>query len=377
MKISHGVSTPYRETDQKMKTVPIRPFTEADLPQVIDLNRRVFPLSAGLPKDTQREAFIRLCLRNPWYDPSVSSLVYQDERGKVVGFLAVVPRRLSLDGQPIRLAVSQHLMVEPSSRTTLAGMELLRAFLAGPQDLSMADMANDLSRKLWERLGGVTSLIHSLYWHRPLRPVSLVQHYLSHHQGIPAALSPAARPLCRAVDALVNRLPYSPFRFADPDLSGEELTTETLLECLSRYDKRLRPEYNTPSLQWLLDTISRETRYGHLHKTLVRNKKQDIIGWYMYYFNRDGISRVLQIGTLNRKLDDVLDHLFYHAWRQGAISLFGRLEPDLMQTGTRKFGFVSPGQYWMLIHSRHPELLQAVRNGEAFLSRMEGDLNLL
>src|SRR6266705_254021 len=79
-----------------------------------------------------------------------------------------------LEGQSITMAVSEHFMGYLERRAPLASRELLRTFLSGPQEISMANAANDISRKLWERLGGTTSTCHSIYWRRLLRPVRAV-----------------------------------------------------------------------------------------------------------------------------------------------------------------------------------------------------------
>ncbi|MGH2566811.1 MAG: hypothetical protein ACRDGA_00605, partial [Bacteroidota bacterium] len=112
-------------------------------------------------------------LKNPWYDPSLPSLVYENEKGTIAGFLGVTVRNMMFYEQPVRVATSQHMMVHPDDRSAFVALELVRTFLEGPQDLSMADMANDLSRKMWERLGGTTLLTHSYHWRRILRPARL------------------------------------------------------------------------------------------------------------------------------------------------------------------------------------------------------------
>ena len=183
-------------------------------------------------------------------------------------------------------------------------------------------------------------------------------------------------PICRTVDAVVSRIPRSPFRYADPGLPDEDPTVETLLECINQCAEKqwLWPDYDVRSLRWVLDVMSQDKRFGILQKVVIRNEKRDIIGWYLYYLNRGGMSTVLQLGVMKQAIDDVLDHLFYHAWQQGATGLVGRLEPRLMQTGTRKFGFVMPGRHWALVHTRCDDLLGTINSGKAFLSYLEGEM---
>lgn len=359
----------------------IRPFTLDDLQAVVALNQRVFPGGNHLSPETQRNAMYNACCRNPWYDDALPSLVYEEGDGMITGFLGVVARRMYLGDRPVRMAVSQHLLADPASRSKLVGIHLMKAFMRGPQDLSLANEATDVSRMIWERLGGDTCLLYSQYWVRPLRPFCYgLLRFRSN--GRPAAMARAMRPLGRVADAMAVRMPGNPFRLRAVPFSEEALTAETLLECLSRHtDARwLRPDYNARSLSWVLDMFAREPRFGPLQKVLLRNEKGHPVGWYLYYLNRCGNSHVLQLGGEKRMIGDVLDHLAGHAWQRGATGLFGQLEPRLMPAHSRevrKFGFITPGSNWMLAHAKDPDLLQAIHRGAAFLSRLEGELKLL
>ena len=105
----------------------------------------------------------------------------------------------------------------------------------------------------------------------------------------------------------------------------------------------------------------------------VRNAARELIGWFLYYLDRDGMGEVLQIGSKKAAIPEVLDHLFYHAWRSGAVALRGRLEPGLMPELLARRGLSHHRRYWTLIHSQQPELLDAIHRGDAFLTRLEGE----
>jgi hypothetical protein len=356
----------------------IRPFVKDDIPRVAELSMKLFPLSAGLSVHTQRSSFDEICFRNPWYDETMPSLVYEEDPGKIIGFVAVVPRRMAINGRTVRVAVSQHLMVEPGSRSTLAGLELVRAFLNGSQDLSVADLAGDVSRKLWERLGGATSLLHSIQWRRPLRPFSFLNSHLR-KRTLFAAGSYVLAPFCSIGDAIAARLPKSPLRQTAPELAEEDAEVDTLLACFPEFwgDQMLRPAYDERSLRWLFDALTAEKRFGELKKILLRDDKKRIAGWYIYWLKRGGTSEVLQIGARESSASDVLRSLFSHAWRHGSNEVAGRIEPRFMREFSRSFCILIPGKYWMLVHAKDPELIRLIERGDAFLSRLEGDLWLL
>ncbi len=191
----------------------VRPFVEADIPQVAELHRRVFQTGDAPSAELERRyrAYFRgIFLDNPWYDEEVSPLVYEDADGSIAGFLGVMPRRMSIRGRPIQAAVSSQFIVEPGRRSTMAAVHLMKTFMSGPQDVSIADEANCLSRKLWESLGGATALLHSIHWARLLRPAQFG--LLRMGRGTRLGTASVVRPVCRLVDGVAAHLPRSPFR---------------------------------------------------------------------------------------------------------------------------------------------------------------------
>src|SRR6476620_11403890 len=153
----------------------IRAFVEGDIPRVAGLHRTVFKASEHadvVTLDAYHEYFTRVFLNSPLHDSRLPSLVYEDG-DRVVGFLGVVPRRMLMRGRRFQAAISSQFVVDPAARAGLVAMRLARTFLEGPQDLSISDEASDLARKIWEGLGGMTALLRSLHWTRPLRPATL------------------------------------------------------------------------------------------------------------------------------------------------------------------------------------------------------------
>lgn len=351
----------------------VRPFTEEDIPQVADLHRRVFHTGDAFTLDLQRSYrsyLMRIFLLHPWRDQGMSSLVYQEANGDIAGFLGVMPRPMSMQGRPIRAAVSSQFIVDPARRSTLAAVELLKAFFSGPQELSIADEANDASRRLWESLGGSTSLLYSLYWFRILQPAEFLLSRLSH-----PLVRRALTPLGRCVDAVSVRLPQSPLRQPAPSVSGEDLGREDLLACLSDAARKgpLRAEYNERSLDWLMDVLAENRGYGDLQKIAVRSAARKIVGWYLYQTAPNGLGEVLQIGADDGSIQVVLDHLFYHASRHGASALTGRFEPRFVRQFHEKNSMFHHRGHWVLVHSTRPEIMQAIQRGDAFLTRLEGE----
>jgi hypothetical protein len=355
----------------------VRPFAREDIPQVVGLHRRMFPGRSPAPRG-QVEAceayFSEMFFGNAWCAEASPSLVWEDGGGAIGGFLGVTTRAMSLDGQPLRVAVSSQFMVDSRRRAPLAAVELVKGLLAGPQDLTLADEATEPARRLWEGLGGSTALLPSLHWARVLRPARFVVSRLAapHRLG-PLAL--IAAPLCRPADALAVRVPSSPFQLAPCSLAAEDLDAVALRDCIDEAaaGRALRPHYDERSLKWLLDVLADKRGCGEFHKTGLRDATGRLVGWYLAHLVAGGTGEVLQVGARQGALASVLDHLFHHAWRRNVVVLYGRVEPAwLGQFSARGCVFHHRG-HWMLVHSGVPGVLDAIQRGDAFLTRLEGE----
>ena len=324
-----------------------------------------------------QSCFQELYFTNPWIDSTPSSLVYEAEGGRIVGFLGVIRRKMSVCGQPIRIAFGGNFVVHPGARSNLAGLRLLGAYMAGDQELSQTDSANDVSRMLLQRLGFRTILPLSIHWARPLRPGHYAVYAMSHLTGplLSASLKFAAKPFCSVVDGVAARLSSSPFRQTEPHLHAGELDVETLLHCLAEFRSgySLWPEYDVHSLNWLLTFMDRIKFRGDLRKVVLRDDNQKILGWYVYYVKPGAVGEVVQIGGARQFTKDILDHLFYDAWNHGVIGLHGVVHSRSMGDFSEKNCFFTCRGGWTVAHSRKPELLELLNRGDAFLSRLDGE----
>lgn len=352
----------------------IRPLEEEDLPEIVRLYTMVFGIRTGSSPAALNSYFQEIFCRHPWCDMDIPSLVYHEKNGRIVGCLGVMPRRMSVNGRPLQAAITHHFMVEPGSRWTLAGVELLRKFFAGPQDLSLAEGGN-VARKMMERFGGATSFLHSLRWTRPLRPSRYLLSFLK-RRGLAAPFERALMPLCWAADAIAPLILRTPFSLSSPRLAGEELNEESLLWCVSEFSRSrsLRPEYDKDSVKWLLELLARKKSRGTVQKVVLRDSWGEIVGWYLYYLHRGDVSEVIQIGATQGAMSDLLDHLFFHAWQQGAIAVSGQLDAGALQAFSEKTCvFHHDSCSWILIHSKHPDVFEAMHRGDAFFTRLEGE----
>lgn len=355
----------------------VRPFVEPDIPQVADLYWTVMRRRKGPAPPRLQSCFKELYFTNPWIDGPPSNFVYEDKGGRIVGFLGVVRRKMSLYGGPIRVAFGGNFVVDPKARANLAGMRLLGAYMAGDQDLSMTDSANDVSRTLLERLGFRTILPLSIHWVRPLRPGHFAAYAMSRLTGpiLSASLKLVAKPFCSVVDNMATRLSLSPFRQNESWLHASELDVETLFHCLAKFrgGYSLWPEYEASSLSWLLTFMTRMQARGDLRKVVLRDDKQNILGWYLYYVKPGAVGEVIQIGGEREFTKDILEHLFYDAWRRGVVGLHGVVESRLMGDFSDTNCFFTCRGGWTVAYSRKPELIDVLNRGDAYFSRLDGE----
>lgn len=352
----------------------VRALVPEDISQVTELYATVFSPPVAGSLDGLQSALHEMFFCHPWLDDRLPSLVYQEKNRRIVGCLGVMPRPMSLDGRPIQAAITHTFMVDPRSRTTLAGVELIRTLLSGWQDVTLAQ-GTSLSRRIFEAVGGSTSLLQSLGWTRVLRPSRYTLSFLK-RRGLPAAFSAALAPFCSAADAITGRILPPPLRLSASGLSGEELDPEMLGKCLSEFsrDRALRPKYDVASLKWLLGLLARQNGDVAFKKILVRDSSQETVGCYLYYRHAAGVADVVQIAARPKAINEVLEHLFYDAYRHGLMAVSGQLDARFLPALGAKYCLFNRGDgSWLLAHSKRPDLLAAVHRGDAFLTRLEAE----
>jgi hypothetical protein len=355
----------------------VRPFVEGDIPQVADLLWKYLHVRDGSASPGLGAYLRELFFQNPWADEGIVTRVYENRDGRIVAFFGAVPRRMRFQGRSIRLAFGSNLVVDPNARTSMAAIQLVKAFMKGTQDVSITDSATDGSRQLLRSLGFSVVPVYSLYWARPLRPFLYGLHAVSSLQKsrVTATMASISRPFCAVGDALAGRIVLNPFRQARPTTTEDELGVPTLIKCLETIPGKhlLLPEYDQASLTWVLDFISSRKAFGDIRKVLVRDEGGDILGWYIYSAIAGGVGNVLQLGSKSSSMDRVLAHLFHDAASHGLIGLEGRLEPQFMEELSRRACPFFRSRSWTLVHSKQSELVDLFQSGAALFSRLEGE----
>ena len=363
-----GVSLPRAAADQSGS---VRACRAEDLPAVVALRSRVFQASERRTREELGRYFERMFGHPAVRGGVLPSLVYEGPDGEVAGFHGVIERTMRWQGRPIRVAVATQLMVAPEHRG-LAGRSLVRTLFAGPQDLTLSDVANDVARRLWEGLGGRCVQDRSVSWTETIRPLRHAANGVVMRGAGPAARAGLylTRPLLAAGDLLLadRATPPRELRLAPLDPVA---MAEAADRSLDRY--AVRPVYTPSDLGWLLTELREKRQFGTLEGAVIRGEGESAVGWFLYYRNGGGECEVVQIVAPSRQHGPVLDLLRAHARARGGVAVTGRLDPAALPELARRRVALQHEGPWVLFHTPHAELAETIRRGDAFLSRLDGE----
>jgi hypothetical protein len=347
----------------------IRAVSRKDVPAVAGMFARIFMKRRAASPTL--ESYVEGLVLDPAGSGAARSQVFVDGHGAVRGFIGIWPRRMVLDGRTVEAAAAGSMMVDHPEDHPTAGARLLRAFLAGPQDLSFSETANATSQRMWERLGGERLPTTSLDWLRVFRPAGLCVATAARSFGPAWAL----RPVAAAADHVISAsgLKMLPDEQATGHTTADASTAE-ILDLIPRLSDSytLRPDWHSPDLSTLLQHADVKERYGDLQRRIVSARNGTPVACYLYYARRGDIARVLQIVALPGSAGAAVDSLFQHAAALGCVGVRGRSEPALFDALLTRRCFFYQGAA-MVVHARDKALLDEVRHSRALLTGLGGE----
>lgn len=318
----------------------------------------------------------RLFLDPPHADPDITSYVYTRGDGKVSGFIGVLPQPFLVGGKPVRGAVCGSFMVDGHQEDPFAGARLLRKMLSGPQEISLTETANHISTGMWRKLHGSVLPNYSLEWLRIIRPAG----FLAEVTAGAVAAARILKPLAWPADALIRRgsanMRWS--RVPAAGLTGKVLaSTEADDEQTAHLIRQFTESYAVRP-QWqprALDRMVAETRikslYGGTVRRLVLRGGQPV-GLFLYFGDAGRVGRAVQVLSAPGQAGAVIDSMVADAADRGLVALRGRTRPDLLDAMMgRRFAFIHTSS--TIVHTRNPELMEAIGQGRAFLNGFAGE----
>jgi hypothetical protein len=303
----------------------------------------------------------------------IGSLVYEDEQGRVRGFIGGIPLRLRYRQKPVWALVAGNHMVDPDLRAPMAGAMLLRKLLAGPQDLTYSDTANDISVRLWKALGAEVLPANSMQWIRVLQPILFALDIAKRHP-MGGVFSRLLLPLVSMTAVIQRRRLSRSLHKMVAQLGQCELEVDAMLSGFGPLveDRMLVPDYDLESLNWRLSLADGKEDCGSLIKRGV-HKDGKLLGWYLVYARRGTVAEVLQVVAHRKAIDQVLNHLFKSALQEECVAVMGSMDPRFFGEYSRNKCFSYIHGSVALAHSRDPEMMRDMHQGNIFLSRLEGE----
>lgn len=354
----------------------VRPFAVADIDQVSALYKRTLLHRKGAPSVELRDCFRSFYLDGPFRDPEITSLVHLDDRGTISGFVGVHTVPYLVGDRPVRAAFCGALMSREEGRDPMAGARLLKAFLAGPQDVSMSETAIAVTQAMWTRLRGSVIAGHSLDWFRVLQPAGFA-HALANRKW-PALTT--LSPITRIADRLLARRRHASTLAAllpEPAPAGL-MTKDASLDEFAALMRRTstgisaRPDWDNGYLEHVLDVARQKPAYGEPVIMITSTRSGEPLGGFFYHLNAGGIGRVLQIAAMPGHGGTVLDRLFADAYERGAVGLRGRSQPWLLQASTsRQMIFASNAA--SVIHTKDQTISAPFLSGDCVLNGLAGE----
>ena len=363
----------------------IRPFEENDVAAVAALWQYWFKDKTLEPTEALIDLARRIYVQAPTRDDEVPSLVAEGDDGKVLGFLGASVVPAMVDGREGKLAGVFPSVVHPEAPAAVATF-LLRRFLAGSQDFSFSDGGHVKFEPIWEALGGQIAQLQSLRWVKLLRPAELG---VSRSRGnLSKYLSYLLRPVARGADLVVRQVNPRFFRGVPShrdsrgsrDMDSTHFTTvdlrpTVLVELADRLHAkaRLRPIYSGAYVTWLFREMARIGSLGEFTAKGVIGPSGEAVGWFIYYMQPGGVSRVFDIDGDSRYLSAVVDHLVIDADSRGAGALIGRMEPRLRRVLAHHTELVVSSGSLQMVHSKDESLMDNAQLGRLAFSRLQGE----
>jgi GNAT superfamily N-acetyltransferase len=309
---------------------------------------------------------------NPWPDDDLPSLIVESPREGVVGFMGRIVRPYRYGDRILRGAVATEVMIDPRFRGQGVGSRMMRAFLEGGQDFTIADRANEGFRRRCEACGGEVASWYSWYWTAPLRPFRFGIRQVGWR-----GLTRLTSPLTFALDALATRTVPGPYRHSPLVGRLEVLDPTTIPRLLpSCLDQRgLYPVYGDAAIAWLFRRL--EIKLENLHaatdRCAIRVEPHGVVGWFVSANHPEGVTETVQLVARSEYRDVVLRHLLHHARQSGAIAVRGRFDPLFAAQFIQRREACTLAEPWVVIHTLDDAIAAAFRRGEAFLSRFEAE----
>ncbi|MEB2844736.1 hypothetical protein GAO09_01015 [Rhizobiales bacterium RZME27] len=356
------------------QTTVIRDFEKGDIEGVAGMFQHTFRGVAGSGKAVPQSLIASIeqsFFRHPWNEPDLHSKVAVDEAGRVCGFIGVTPARLEFEGRSLLAAFAGSMMVDDPKANPLIGARLLRAFLAGPQDISLTETANHTALGMWQKLGHPLDPAYSLNWMCVLRPASTAVQLMERRVTAARLIRPVGRIADRSI-AVLRRPSFGngeARRLEFRDVTAGEFG-QALLALKDVYP--MRPQWDAGNIDWFIRQAEQKRSFGYPEWRVAYGPDGRPAAAYVYFAKAGGIGWVLQALSMPARTGEMVEDMFAHAYNYGCASVRGAahpwLTPALLQ---RKAVFL--GRSFYVAHAKDKSLLEPIKAGQALISGIAGE----
>lgn len=346
----------------------IRPIEPADAEAVARLFVKTFHRNRPGPASALTRQIEKLYVDPLDKGEEIASLVHVGSDESVNGFIGVIAMPFVMRHEFRRAAFAGTLMVDSPERDPLAGAKLMRAFLAGPQDISFSETANAVSLAMWRKARGRVMSGHSLDWLRVFRPLGFALELAATRRPVARWARPLAYPLDLALGRAMPTLPRRPAGLSVRTVEESEFTR--LLETLTSHHA-LRPFWQAMDLAEMIADARHKPKYGEMTLGAVLEGGRPI-GVFAYHAHSGGIAHLLQIAAAPQAGTKVVEQLFAHAFERGLVGLRGRTQSWLIEALAGS-GCLFLNRTSTLVHSRNQVFLEQALHGDAFVNGFAGE----
>lgn len=356
----------------------VRPFEQNDALAVGEMFLRVLRHESLANGAANLAAYLDDLFCGPYgRDGEIASRVHVGESGRVNGFIGVLPQAMEMDGESLRAAICTTWMVDDHEADPFAGARLLKAVLSGPQDLSFSETSNNLATAMWRRMGAHVLPSYCLEYVRILRPIGFVTRIAADRFGLLGAFLSLAGLADRAVGVggkSLSWVGYQP-RFGKADMLTEtEPNQDELVAAVQQLVVHhfLSPRWSDEQLSRMLTHAGVKAKHGERVQRLLLTRGGKLAGLFIYYGDRTGIGRVMQLMAAPGMEELIVERLLANAHARGLAAIRGRTQPALLDAMLdRKFAFLHASS--TTLHSPRPDVVAAATQGRAFLNGLSGE----
>ncbi|SOC82171.1 hypothetical protein SAMN05421890_0561 [Ensifer adhaerens] len=351
----------------------VRPLSADDIGAVAALYYRILRHGRSAPPAALAAYFRAFYLDGPYRDADIPALVHVNDTGRVSGFVGVHSVPYLMGERRLRAAFCGALMSEDHESDPLAGARLLKAFISGPQDVSLSETANVISETMWTKLRGRTLPGYSFEWFRIFRPASFATALAGEKSPIFRPLAPLAGLIDGRMRGVASLARFAPVPIPaglvmeDADFENFADAIRTLSAC-----KLARPDWNNGYLEHVLANAVIKPAFGRAHTGLVKTKTGELIGAFLYHLKPGGIGRVLQVMAKPQRLGSVIDLMFAHALENRAAGLRGRSSPELIEAATGR-SLIMATVSSTVVHTKDSQIAETFMSGNCILTGLAGE----